>query len=106
MVSRLAHRFPLPPSHDAINPGTPKSPKNREEFGVHNVLELFRTQAVHGGLWRCAYKVDSLGEASALIYFASLCAPYFTVIASVIMAVAGMRNLATLSSAKDQAARS
>lgn len=24
---------------------------------------------MHGGLWRAAYKVDSIGEVSALIYF-------------------------------------
>lgn len=24
---------------------------------------------MHGGLWRAAYKVDSIGEVSAMIYF-------------------------------------
>ena len=32
---------------------------------------------MHGGLWRSPYKVDSLGEVSALIYFGGLALPYF-----------------------------
>jgi len=62
--------------HDALNPATPKNPANRAERGIDNTLELFSTQAVHGGLWRSPYKVDSLGEISALIYFVGLAAPY------------------------------
>ena len=31
---------------------------------------------MHGGLWRSPYKVDSLGEVSALIYFGGLAFPY------------------------------
>ena len=62
--------------HDILNPATPKNPANKAKFGIDNSLELFRTQAVHGGLWRSPYKVDSLGEVSALIYFAGLAMPY------------------------------
>ena len=62
--------------HDILNPATPKNPANKAKFGIDNSLELFRTQAVHGGLWRSPYKVDSLGEVSALIYFGGLAAPY------------------------------
>ena len=62
--------------HDTLNPAGPKNPKNRKKFGVDNSLELFRTQAVHGGLWRSPYKVDSLGEVSALIYFMGVAAPW------------------------------
>jgi hypothetical protein len=62
--------------HDTLNPAGPKNPANRAKFGVDNSLELFRTQSVHGGLWRSPYKVDSLGEVSALIYFGGLAAPY------------------------------
>jgi hypothetical protein len=68
--------------HDALNPATTKNPKNRKANGIENTLELFRTQAVHGGLWRCAYKVDSIGEVSALIYFAGLAAPYALALAA------------------------
>jgi len=62
--------------HDTLNSAGPKNPANRAKFGVDNSLELFRTQAVHGGLWRSPYKVDSLGEVSALIYFGGLAFPY------------------------------
>lgn len=62
--------------HDTLNPETPKNPANKAKHGIDNSLELFRTQAVHGGLWRSPYKVDSLGEVSALIYFMGLAAPY------------------------------
>ena len=47
----------------------PKSSKNRKTFGIDNSLELFKTQGVHGGLWRAGYQVDSIGEVSALAYF-------------------------------------
>ena len=62
--------------HDVLNPATPKNPANKAKFGIDNSLELFRTQAVHGGLWRSPYKVDSLGEVSALIYFGGIAMPY------------------------------
>ena len=62
--------------HDTLNPDTPKNPANRKKYDIDNSLELFRTQGVHGGLWRSPYKVDSLGEVCALIYFGQLAAPY------------------------------
>jgi hypothetical protein len=55
---------------DVLNPKSPKNPANRAAAGVHSALELFKTESVHGGLWRSPYKVDSIGEVSALIYFA------------------------------------
>ena len=62
--------------HDTLNPASSKNPANRAKNDIDNTLELFRTQAVHGGLWRSPYKVDSLGEVSALIYFGQLAVPY------------------------------
>eukprot|EP00303_Exanthemachrysis_gayraliae_P003631 CAMPEP_0206016888 /NCGR_PEP_ID=MMETSP1464-20131121/23809_1 /ASSEMBLY_ACC=CAM_ASM_001124 /TAXON_ID=119497 /ORGANISM="Exanthemachrysis gayraliae, Strain RCC1523" /LENGTH=787 /DNA_ID=CAMNT_0053390719 /DNA_START=11 /DNA_END=2374 /DNA_ORIENTATION=+ len=79
--------------HDALNPKSSKNPKNRNEHGIDNTLELFRTQAVHGGLWRCAYKVDSIGEASALIYFAGLAAPAVAAASAIGVALAGAYSL-------------
>lgn len=55
--------------HDLLNEKGPKNGKNKAEFGIDNTLKLFSTQGVHGGLWRCAYTINSLGETSALIYF-------------------------------------
>lgn len=45
------------------------NPANRKEKGVTNTLELFKCNSVHGGLWRAAYKVDSIGEVSVFIHF-------------------------------------
>lgn len=73
-----------------LNGASPKNPKNRKQFGIDNTLELFRTQAVHGGLWRCAYKVDSIGEVSALIYFAGLVSTPLAAITSVAVLGLGM----------------
>lgn len=55
--------------HDLLNEKGPKNAKNKKEFGIENTLQLFSTQGVHGGLWRCAYTINSLGETAALIYF-------------------------------------
>ncbi|CAE8660415.1 unnamed protein product, partial [Polarella glacialis] len=35
-----------------------------------NPLELFASESAHGGVWRCAYKLDSLGEVCVLAHFA------------------------------------
>jgi hypothetical protein len=77
--------------HDVFNPRSPKNPANRKEAGVATALELFRTQAVHGGLWRAPYTVDSLGAVSVLIYFASLARPYVAAVAVVAAAAAALR---------------
>lgn len=68
--------------HDILDDKGPKNGKNRAQFKIDNTLELFSTQAVHGGLWRSPYKVDSLGEVSALIYFGGLAAPYLAALAA------------------------
>jgi hypothetical protein len=47
----------------------PKCPANRSKYGIENSIELFKTQGVHGGLWRAGYQIDSIGETSALVYF-------------------------------------
>ena len=68
--------------HDILNPASPKNPANKAKFKIQNSIELFSTQAVHGGLWRSPYKADSIGECSALIYFSGLAAPYVAVLAA------------------------
>jgi len=54
---------------DMVNPEASKNPKNRKAKGLDNTLEIFKTEAVHGGLWRCAYQLDTIGEVSAIVYF-------------------------------------
>ncbi len=46
-----------------------KNPKNKDKYGIKNPLQLFTLDSVHGGVWRCAYQVDSIGETSVIIHF-------------------------------------
>jgi len=41
-----------------------------------NPNELFKWGGFHGGTWRCAYEIDSIGEASVLVYFGRVVKPY------------------------------
>jgi len=68
--------------HDVLNTAGPKNAVNRKKFEILNSLELFSTQAVHGGLWRSPYNVNSLGEVSALIYFGGIAAPYLAALSA------------------------
>eukprot|EP00286_Rhodomonas_abbreviata_P024635 CAMPEP_0181296710 /NCGR_PEP_ID=MMETSP1101-20121128/4849_1 /TAXON_ID=46948 /ORGANISM="Rhodomonas abbreviata, Strain Caron Lab Isolate" /LENGTH=560 /DNA_ID=CAMNT_0023401593 /DNA_START=18 /DNA_END=1700 /DNA_ORIENTATION=- len=54
---------------DVVQKSSVADPKNRKYFGIKNTLELFKHNSVHGGLWRAAYKVDSIGETSVIIHF-------------------------------------
>eukprot|EP00571_Detonula_confervacea_P000439 CAMPEP_0172315300 /NCGR_PEP_ID=MMETSP1058-20130122/24776_1 /TAXON_ID=83371 /ORGANISM="Detonula confervacea, Strain CCMP 353" /LENGTH=787 /DNA_ID=CAMNT_0013029355 /DNA_START=44 /DNA_END=2407 /DNA_ORIENTATION=+ len=58
--------------HDINNPTCVANPKTV----LANPNELFASGSFHGGLWRCAYEVDSIGEASVLIYFSRVATPY------------------------------
>lgn len=64
MLALLA--FDLNDSSSAANPKT--------QLGNPN--QLFSYGSFHGGLWRCAYEVDSIGEASVILYFARISQPY------------------------------
>lgn len=55
---------------NVLNEKSPKNPKSAAGKLVENSLELFKSQAVHGGLWRSPYKLDTIGEVSVSIYFA------------------------------------
>jgi hypothetical protein len=55
--------------YDAQSVGNPKVP-------LDNPNQLFSYNAFHGGVWRCAYEIDSIGEASVFLYFGRLAAPY------------------------------
>lgn len=60
--------------NDAGSAGNPKTKLN-------NPNELFKFGGFHGGTWRCAYEVDSIGEASVFIYFGRLAMPYVGIVA-------------------------
>lgn len=55
--------------NDAENASNPN-------FSLNNPNELFKYGSFNGGAWRCAYQVDSIGEASVFIYFGRLAKPY------------------------------
>jgi hypothetical protein len=55
---------------------------------INNPNQLFEYGSFHGGTWRCAYEVDSIGEASVLLYFSRVATPYVGMAAAVGAAVA------------------
>lgn len=59
---------------DLNDPTNASSPKVK----LNNPNELFKYGSFHGGAWRCAYQVDSIGEASVFIYFGRCAKPYVT----------------------------
>ena len=46
------------------------------KVALENPNQLFSYNSFHGGVWRCAYEIDSIGEASVFLYFGRLAAPY------------------------------
>lgn len=57
---------------DLNNKKSIANPENK----ISNPNQLFSHNGFHGGLWRCAYEVDSIGETSVLIYFYRASASY------------------------------
>mmetsp|Transcript_15414 Transcript_15414/g.36423 ORF Transcript_15414/g.36423 Transcript_15414/m.36423 type:complete len:527 (-) Transcript_15414:136-1716(-) len=43
---------------------------------LNNPWELFADAAFHGGVWRMGYKMDSIGPAAAILYFADRAKPF------------------------------
>lgn len=69
--------------NDSNNASNPK-------VKLSNPNELFKFGSFHGGTWRCAYQVDSIGGASVFIYFGRLAKPYI-IGATVIGAAVGVK---------------
>lgn len=65
----------------------PKSSGN-PKAGHKNPNQLFSYGSFHGGVWRCAYMIDSIGEASVFLYFSRVAKPYIAGVAVVGAAVA------------------
>jgi hypothetical protein len=64
---------------DLNNPKSAANPKTP----LNNPNQLFQWGSFNGGAWRCAYEVDSIGEASVLIYFSRVAMPYLGMVAAV-----------------------
>lgn len=58
--------------NDLNNRKSVANPKN----ALANPNQLFASGSFHGGVWRCAYTIDSIGESSVLLYFSRVAAPY------------------------------
>ena len=77
--------------HDTQNTAGPAFPANKDEFKIDNPLKLFSHGSFHGGVWRAAYTVDSIGPPSVIIWAVggpSLFLPIFYAGASVFSAYA------------------
>jgi len=57
-----------------------------------NPLQLFTSGAFHGGVWRAAYKVGSIGEVSVLIHFVKVLRPVFFLLLLAIIAFVFFRQ--------------
>jgi hypothetical protein len=55
--------------HDVRNPAGPSNPAVKEKHNITSPLDIFKFGSFHGGLWRCGYKANSIGELSVLIHF-------------------------------------
>ena len=58
--------------HDLNEPKSSGNPKTE----LANPNQLFSYGSFHGGVWRCAYEIDSIGEASVFLYFGRVAWPY------------------------------
>lgn len=71
-----------------------KSSSGNPENKLNNPNQLFQYGGFHGGVWRCAYTVGSIGESSVVIYFSRQAKPYFIGACVVTAAVVGKLMMA------------
>eukprot|EP00584_Thalassiosira_punctigera_P004777 CAMPEP_0172527112 /NCGR_PEP_ID=MMETSP1067-20121228/1866_1 /TAXON_ID=265564 ORGANISM="Thalassiosira punctigera, Strain Tpunct2005C2" /NCGR_SAMPLE_ID=MMETSP1067 /ASSEMBLY_ACC=CAM_ASM_000444 /LENGTH=786 /DNA_ID=CAMNT_0013310779 /DNA_START=31 /DNA_END=2391 /DNA_ORIENTATION=+ len=64
MIAILFHDL-----NEALSVANPKT-------ALANPNQLFSSGSFHGGVWRCAYEIDSIGECSVILYFSRVAAPY------------------------------
>lgn len=69
--------------NDNSSSGNPKK-------ALSNPNQLFSYGSFHGGVWRCAYEIDSIGEASVLLYFGRVAKPYLVTAGAVGAVAAAM----------------
>jgi hypothetical protein len=58
--------------HDLFNPDC----KSKPEYKLDHPLSLFTLGSFHGGIWRCAYTIESVGIPAALTYYIPRAMPY------------------------------
>jgi len=62
--------------HDLNNPKAAANP----DVTLLNPLELFKYNSFHGGVWRAAYKVGTIGEVSVIVHFVKVFLPLIIVL--------------------------
>jgi len=60
-----------------------KSSVGNPNTKLKNPNELFSYGSFNGGAWRCAYEVDSIGEASVFVYFGRVAKPYAALVVGI-----------------------
>jgi len=73
---------------DVMQKDSSANPVNRKANKIDNALKLFSKNSMHGGVWRCGYTVDSIGEVSALIYWMGGPKMFLPVMMAIIAAIA------------------
>jgi hypothetical protein len=68
--------------YDLNDPKSSGNPNTKH----NNPNQLFSYGSFHGGVWRCAYEIDSIGEASVILYFGRIAAPYLYAAGAVLAA--------------------
>jgi len=68
--------------HDINNPKAVARP----DVPLRNPLEMFKENSFHGGIWRAAYKVNSIGEVSVLVHFVKVLRPVILAIIVIVLA--------------------
>jgi len=53
---------------------------------LKNPYELFSYGSFHGGVWRAAYKVGSIGEVSVMVHFAKVALPFLVAVLALLIA--------------------
>lgn len=71
---------------DLNEPTSSSNPKTG--IKLSNPNQLFTYGSFHGGVWRCAYEINSIGEASVLLYFSRLATPYVYTVGAAVAALA------------------
>ena len=69
--------------HDLRN----SSSKANPSFKLDHPLQLFMHQSFHGGIWRCAFTVDSVGVPAFISYYLEAYFPVLIAIVGVLVAI-------------------
>ena len=61
--------------HDTQNPAAAANPASAAGRALANPMALFSVGGFHGGVWRCAYRINDIGVPSVLAYYCATQGP-------------------------------